>query len=435
MPTPASLLVGSGLPVMKRLPRAVTLGHLSRSVGTVFMGNVVARGLGFLFPLVVAHNLNVQDFATTYFLINSGFFVAELVTASYPTAMIRRVAAEDVSSRGTWILGAGLGGIPMLALAVATGAVVASVGSAPPLLMSMVLLGLSIDIYFFGVLSGLQRFGLLAAYRVAANLTQILLLVGLLALGVRSLTVVIAVYSFVYVLPIMAIEALYAPLRTTLRGARKPTRSEIAQLTRFAIPSLAAGLAYGGVLGLDVMMVRLLDPAALPAYSAARTLALPMMLVPLAIGVVVLPSAAARAPAEQTRLLLRALLATAVLSVAAVGAYLTLGSRLVDALFPSSFQDAIDPLRALSPALGLFGIYTVLSQWSLGVGRPVAPAVSLSCGASCGLVAHLLLTGRHGAVGAALALGIGAAVALLLLGAATLTTNARRAVRTERAGL
>ena len=408
--------------------RSVALGRLSRSVGTVFIGNLVARSLGVLFPIVVAHNLNQADFATTYFLISSGFFVAEFVTASYPTAMIQKLAAaEDDSSRGRWIVGGALGGIPMLALAVPTGAVVATAGSAPPLLMGMVLVGLSIDIYFFGILSGLQRFGLLVVYRIAANLAQIRLLLGLIALGVRSITAAIALYSFVYVLPIVAIEALHAPVRTALRGAQRPTRSDLAQLTRFAIPSLAAGLAYGGILGLDVIMVRLLEPAALPAYSVARTLALPMMLVPLAVGVVVLPGAAARGPADQTRLLVRAWGATAILSLTAVGVYLVFGPRLVDMLFPSSFHDAIEPLRALAPALGVLGLYTVLSQWSLGVGRPVAPAVSLSCGAFCGLVAHLLLTNQHGAVGAAVALGIGAAVALVLLGTATLTFHMHQA--------
>ncbi len=60
-------------------------------------------------------------------------------------------------------------------------------------------------------------------------------------------------------------------------------------------------------------------------------------------------------------------------------------------------------------------MYSVLSQWTLGTGRPWAAAVSLGIGALVTLAAHATLTASMGAVGAGWSIGLGVVVALVLL--------------------
>ena len=390
---------------------------LWRSALVVFAGNSVARALGFVFPVLLAHLLRRDDFALAYFFINGGFFVAELVTASFATAMIRHIAAEqDRSRQGRWLVAAIVRGLPMVCLAAIVGETVSLVAGAPPLLMTAMVVGLSIDIYYFGALSGLQRFGTLVGYRIAANLAQLVLLAVLAIAGVASVPTVVTLYALVYVIPIVAIESVKGPVLAALKAARRPTEGDVDTLTRFAMASLVAGLAYGGVLGLDVVLVRVLAPSDLASYGAARALTMPMTMIPLALGVVLLPRVAATPEAERRQLLLRAVRTTALLTLAVGAGYLVLGGLAVAILFPASYADAVGTLRALVPALGLLGIYGVLSQWCLGAGFPRWPATSLTAGAVIGAGADFVLIPLFGGRGAALGMTVGLCAAIALLG-------------------
>lgn len=389
---------------------------LWKSAAIVFAGNTVARALGFAFPVVLAHLLNRDDFALAYFFINGGFFVAEFVTASYATAVIRHIASETEPTRqGTWLMAALVRGAPMLFLAAIVGESVSAVAGAPPLLMTVMVIGLSIDIYYFGALSGLQKFGTLVGYRTAANLAQLVLLAVLAYLAVDSVPTVVTLYALVYLVPIVVIETLRGPVRSVLKTAHRPTRADFSALTRFAVPALVAGLAYGGVLGLDVVLVRLLATDELATYGAARALALPMTMIPLALGVVLLPRVATTPEGERWRLLVRTVALTSVLSLIAGLGYLVLGGFAVDTAFPASYHGATEALHALVPALGLLGIYVVLSQWCLGAGFPKLPAWSLTLGALSASGADMVLIPRYGAVGAGIGMSIGLIVAIGLL--------------------
>ena len=396
-----------------RLPPAVV----------VFVGNVVARGLGFLFPVVLAHLMDRPDFAIAAFLINTGFFAGEIVLTGFPTAMTRALASsrEARSQRG-WILAAILGGIPLLVVSVVLGAALAVRGEAPVALLTVVIVGLTIDAYYFALLRGLRRFGWLAIYRVAANLAQLVVIVVLgIVWGQLPLGVAVAVYSLIYLAPIAVIEVVDGPARHALRpnvSASISSAAEMARvidLTRFAIPALLSGAAYGAIMGFDVFFVRIFAPDALADYAAARSLAVPMLMVPFALSVVLLPQVAAAPPDETGRLLRRALgiaIGTAVLGWLA---YLVLGPAIIALIFPPSYAGATAPLTTLVPAIAIVGVYSIMSGWMLGIGRPWTTALCLAVGATVTIVGQVLITSRYGAVGAGIAMALGAATALVLV--------------------
>ena len=386
----------------------------------VFVGNTLARGLGFLFPIVLAHSMGRHDFALVYLFINMGFFTGELVLTGFPTAMARQIASEKVpSERGAWVPPAVLGGLPLLGVSIIAAEALAATANAPAGLTALVVIGLSIDAYYFSVLRGLEEFALLGAYRSAAALIQLLLLIAVVAAGIVSVEVVVVIYSFVYLVPIALIETVRRPLFRTLVAARRATRP-IRGLLRYAIPSLIIGLSYGAIFGLDVFFIRLGAPEALPDYLSARTLVQPMTLIPFAITIVLLPKLTRASDDERTRLLGRAVFATA--SVAVVGgiAYFTIGPAVIDLVFPSSYSASPETMGFLALAVGFLGVYSVLTQWWVAVGHPFRPAFTLTAGAAATAVLQLVLTPELGATGAALAIGGGVAFALLVIAPPTL---------------
>jgi O-antigen/teichoic acid export membrane protein len=387
---------------------------------------VFARGLGFLFPVVLANLTGRSDFATAMFLINTGFFAGEIVLTGFPTAMTRALAAErDPGARTGWVVAALLGGIPLLFASVVLGAALATRGEAPVALLTIVVVGLTIDAYYFALLRGLRRFGWLAIYRVAANLAQLLAILALAFIGVElSLPLVIAIYSLIYLVPITVIELIDGPSRRALSRpvgvplTRSTEAAHVVSLTRFAIPALLSGTAYGAILGFDVFFVRIFAPDSLADYAAARSLALPLLLVPFALSVVLLPQVAAAPQREVGRLLRRAL--SIALAAALVGwlGYVLLGGFVIDTFFPPSYAGAVAPLATLVPAVALLGIYSILSGWMMGIGRPWTTALCLATGACVTIAGQVLITSSLGAVGAGIAMALGAATALVLGGIA-----------------
>lgn len=397
----------------------------------MFAGNVIARALGFLFPVVLVRTLPRDEFALVYFYIATGFFVGELVLAGFPTSLTRFLAAPADRPLGAWWWSSLVAGLPLLLASALVGSFVATDAHADPILLALVVLGLSIDAYYFGSLRGLGRFTLLAGYRIGANLAQIVLLVVASWADVASVPVVVAIYAFTYLVPILVIELAAGPVRRILAGRPRPSLKLMRAMTAFAIPALISGTAYAAILGLDVYWVRTLAPTALADYSAARALVMPMGMVSFAIGIVLMPRVAAAQAGVAIGMLRDAVAVTAGSVILAVVAYAFLADIVVRLVYPESFVGAAALVPWLATAVGVIGIYSVVTQWWLGRSRPVVPAASLVVGALVASVAHLVLDPTWGGRGAALAMSGGALVALGLLGVATIRVT-RASARSAR---
>ena len=114
-----------------------------------------------------------------------------------------------------------------------------------------------------------------------------------------------------------------------------------------------------------------------------------MLLVPFALSVVLLPQVAAAPRRDIGRLLRRAVSIAAVAALAGWVAFLVLGPTVIDLFFPPSYADAIAPLTTLVPAVALLGIYSILSGWMMGIGRPWTTAICLATGAVVTIVGQV----------------------------------------------
>jgi O-antigen/teichoic acid export membrane protein len=395
-------------------------GALGGGTALVLVGNILARGLGLLFPIVVARLVGREDFGLVYFFINTGFLVGEIVLTGYPTALTRQMAAKDgLRPARPQVAAAILGGLPLYLVAVVVAIALGAPARADPALIVAVVTGLTIDAYYFAALRGFQRFGLLAMYRVGANLAQIVLVVAVAYASAPQVGTVVGIYAFVYLVPIALIEIIVGPLRRTLAEMARPTWESVVELTRFAVPALVSGVAYGVVVGLDVYVVRLLAPDAIPEYAAARAITLPLTMIPFGIGVVLMPRVAS-STGSSLGLLRDALALATGFGVVAVIGYLALSHVVVAVIYPPSLAGAAALAPALAAAFALFGCYSILGAWWFGIGRPGVAAATLVAGAAAALLSHAILTARLGAPGAALSVSIGAGTALVLLGGRTI---------------
>jgi O-antigen/teichoic acid export membrane protein len=387
-------------------------------LGKMVTGTMFARAIGFLFPVLLAHWESRQAFALIYFFIGVGFLVAEFSTSTFPVAMIT-LAARDGRNRdgevGAWFAAAARASIPAVLVAAVCGECLAYVAGAPAGLMTVVVVGLSIDGFYFSALTALEEYRLTIVYRTLANTGQLVLLGLAVILGVATVGVVLTIYSAVYLIPIVAIEAHRRPVRATVRRWRHAGDDRIRRLTSFAVPSLLAGLSYGVVFGGDVFVVRLLARHDSATYSAARALAVPLIIAPTAIGTVVQPRTAGATREEQWAMLRRVLAAGIGIALVGTLAYAAFAEPLVSLFYGHAYEGAAPELRLVAAALAVLGVHTLLQYWCLGAGFPGLPAISLACGASITVAIGFLVVPRLGGTGAAIAIAAGMTVAAGIL--------------------
>jgi O-antigen/teichoic acid export membrane protein len=302
-------------------------------------------------------------------------------------------------------------------VAVICGEGLSYVAGAPAGLMSIVVLGLSIDGFYFSALTTLEEYRLTVVYRCIANTGQLILLACAVAAGVASVGVVLAIYALIYFVPILAIEAYRGPVRAAGWRRTGATADRIRRLTSFAVPSLVAGLSYGVIFGGDVFLVRILARQDSAVYAAARALAVPLIIAPTAIGTMVQPETAGAAPDEQWAMLRRVLAAGIGIAVVGSLAYVVLAGPLVSVFYGHAYEAAVSQLRLVAVALAVLGVHTLVQYWCLGAGLPRIPAISLVCGASITAVVGLFAVPRLGGAGAAIAIAVGmtAATGVLLV--------------------
>ena len=207
--TPAPPVGGTQL--VRRLPLTVSSSFWGK-LGGMVTGTMFARAIGFLFPVLLTRWESRQAFGLIYFFIGAGFLVAEFSTSTFPVAMITLGAGErGAVPIGRWFSAAAVGSIPAVLVALICGECLSYLAGAPAGLMSVVVLGLSIDGFYFSALTTLEEYRLTVVYRCIANIGQLILLACAVVAGVASVGVVLAIYSLIYFVPIAAIEAVPRP--------------------------------------------------------------------------------------------------------------------------------------------------------------------------------------------------------------------------------
>ena len=261
---------------------------------------------------------------------------------------------------------------------------------------------------FSAVLRAQEEFSAFNAVRYSQPILTLLILIVLaLTHRLTPLNAALAyllTYVPIFLWLIVRLSRVYRPMLRGFRGA-------FSSLTSYGVRSYGADMLGQLVAGqLDrVLVVGLLDPAAMGLYVVAVGVARTLDVFPSAVAFIVLPKAASRPVEEVVALVGRgvrvsisaALLAAAVLAI--------LGPWALKLIYGQEFLGAVPVFRLLLAQAVLGGATWVLAQAFMASDRP--GTVSVMQGIGVGLTVPLLmvLVPRYGLVGAGLAMLISTA--------------------------
>ncbi len=388
----------------------------ARRISAVVSITLCGRLLGFIYPVLVLRHLDHDAAALAFFFINTGYFVVQPVSGGPAMAMVRPIAASSSNDeQAQWLRAAGKILVPGVTFAAILAVIVCVTSDAPVFPMLLMVAGLSFDTMYFQTLTARTRYTAAATYRLIANIAQLLAIVLVFTMGLQSVTLVVGIFALSYFFGFAGVEPRQRALIDLMRRRVVATHNQLRKLAITAVPTLLTGLAYAGIVGLDTYLVRLASPNLVAGYGAAKTLASPFLLIPIAVVTIVQPETAradaTRANALRRHLLLFGLLVSA---VAIVGCW-TLSGFVVSIIYGSRYQEAATTLSWLGTGATFLGFHTLLQVWCWGRDRYVPPMISLSTGALIAISCNLLLVPSLGAEGAGIAVCGGTAVAACLL--------------------
>jgi O-antigen/teichoic acid export membrane protein len=411
-------VIGMNILRIRLTVRTVTRGEREwlRRISGVLVVTLLGRLIGFLYPVLLLRQLDNAAAGLAFFFINSAYFVVQPVSGGAAMAMVSPIAAASTDDeRAQWLRAAANALVPgvMAAMAVAIFACVTS--NAPVLPMLAMVLGLSADTMYFQLLTARHRYAAAATYRLISNVAQLAALVVVLALGFRSVTLVVAIFAFSYVVGFAAVEPGQRVLLSLAQRAVSATRSQRRRLIKTAIPTAITGLAYSGITGADTYLVRLTHHDLVAPYGAAKTLAAPFLLVSLALATIVQPETARADRTQAASLRSRIIRLGAGGGAIAIAACWIFSGIAVRLVYGARYPAAVTTLSWLGAGTTLLGLHTLLQVWCWGRGQYVMPLISLVTGAGVAIAANLALVPRLGAPGGGVAMCIGAAVAMVLI--------------------
>jgi O-antigen/teichoic acid export membrane protein len=391
---------------------------LIRSSAVVFAGFATARALGFLFSVAAARILVPLDYGRLTYALAVVTITSVFISGS-PIGLSRYLARNqgDRALQETYFTN----WVSLVAFIVVISAVIVTpvsylIGLHGGLLVGVLcnLVGIAVLETYREVQRGLDRYAAMMSVYVIANLVQ---LIGILILGgldVRSPSVFLIVYglssavALVLVLPIMPVGLKFVRERISLVRAR--------EIFRFNRPLLLQSVFFAIWFGSDLVMVqRLMSTEATGNYGVAKALVQVLMLAPTAIGTAILPRMARLGEKSVSRYMLAALGLTGLATVPLVAGAALLGPRLILIVFGTKYPQAATPLTILAIGMGLYGFYTVMGSIWVGLGRPAIDPVATGTAMACTLAIGVTMIPRMGLAGAALAFTIGAAARLAVI--------------------
>jgi O-antigen/teichoic acid export membrane protein len=183
----------------------------------------------------------------------------------------------------------------------------------------------------------------------------------------------------------------------------------------FDAPLFGRMIRYGGrvylaclfsflVIRSDLLLVNyFLGTSSAGVYSIAAQIADVLLLVPVTIGMILMPRIAAGAPENSEAVTARVTRHAALIMSLLCGAAFVLVGPVVDVLYGAPFREAIAATRWLLPGIWALGINGILMNHYAGRGLPWVAVVTPFCGLVVNVTLNLVLIPSIGLVGAAAA--------------------------------
>jgi O-antigen/teichoic acid export membrane protein len=389
-------------------------------------GSTIARALGLLFWVLLAHLLNPDDVGFVRYSITLAGILA-IAATSGPTSISRFLAAnrDDQQARDRYFSNGLVGAAVLLPISLFVSVLGLWLLHELNLGTILCIVGLSGFSFYFALARGMNNAWKMGLTYLLSNTVQMVLIVVVLGLfGLRTPTVALMVYGLTFLSPFIL--ELFRPSAFRFRPSLI-SKSTLLELARFAIPVVSANAVYTIWIGTDILLVQNFIPHAAGSYAAAKTLASAFLFIPSAITVVLMPRVAKQGLSKSKSYTAGAILATFVLCLFGLVIVAVWGHELIALTFGRRYSDAYLPLVVMCAGMGLYSVYILLEAFIVGRGRPIFAVTALSTALVSTGITGLWLTPSLGMLGASFSFYIGAA-----LGTTVMLFNAWYIMRKEK---
>jgi O-antigen/teichoic acid export membrane protein len=354
------------------------------AAGIMLAATVITNGANYLYSLIMGRQLGPELFGEFTALLGILMILSvatqsvQTVVARYVTSLSAELGHAATLAFARRILGRltlfGIGAfvvwIPLSwplarVLQIDTAAPVIAAGAA-------LILGFSLPV-LWGLYQGEQRFAHLGSNMIIVSVGRLLIGVPLVVLGAS----VAGAIGALAISTAIAFAAAYPSLRGSARLKERvgpPARTLVA----YGLPTTAGLAAWTLLTNLDVVFVKASATATEAGYyGAAATIGKIPLFLPIALGLVIFPMAAARhAAGQDSRMLVRrtgqVVVATSIFIVAVAAVEADLALRV---MFGSEFVPADELVVPVVAAMCCFALTNVLLFYYLSVHRMSFPAV------------------------------------------------------------
>ncbi len=382
------------------------------------IGTAIARVLGLAFSLVLAAAFPADQYGEVRYAIAVASIVS-IGTMPFGQHVIARFVSKyrNDEAKLDSVLSSAFLVLPVLFLLTVIIAVPTLLGLGKfNIGILAIFLGETLFYTYWGLSSGFLEPRRLTVAYLASNLVQIILVYILIVqLGIRSPTLALVIYGLSY-LPPLTLLAIFWPLPGRVH-MRLMDSQVIWELLHFSLPIWVSHTCYTLSLSLDLLLLeRLGNENQLGAYSLAKTLATMFIIVPAGISTLLMPKVASTPQSEHRRSLIRMLILTLLIDGIGLLIYLPLAGPVTQRVFGHDYLVPLAVSLILALYMVAYGIHGLVTAVFVGSGRPQVESISRIIELAATLLGCWFFISMWGALGAAIAMLTGKALALATYG-------------------
>jgi O-antigen/teichoic acid export membrane protein len=392
------------------------------------IGSFGARLLAMVFWLFVASAFSPDDYGSIQYIITLGALFA-IVTHPFGQHVLARYIGkyrQEPDQLQLYLSNAWLFlGVLISASLLIGGPILWALGRLDMGVFS-VFFGVTLFYTYWGVSSGYLASGRLTIAFFGSNLMQLLFtFVAIQLLNIRSVQVMLVIYGFSYLLPIIALQ-IFTPLPLHLSRI-KPDRAALTDLFQFFWPAWISHAGYMIYIAVPILLLEyFVDNTSVGIYSLTLTLTAVFGIVNTSVATLFMPRAAELAPQERRRQLRNIMGILLMLNlVMMIGYVLTIG-WFVQTFFSAEYLTSFWTYIVMGLNAVVVGMQGIVSASLLGGGQVRLDAVGRVATVILMVVFGLLLIPSLAELGAAIAALVGPVVALLIYGGAALAARRQR---------
>lgn len=385
--------------------------NLIRQTSFLTLSNVLTRGAGIVFFIILARSLSVSDYGLFRYLLSLSMIYAIFFTG-FPTALTKFISGEKADSgavaeytTSTVLLMAGV----LIVLIIP-----ALIFHEDSFFLILLLFAALVDAVYLGFARGLLNYTKLAGFKLIENAIQLaILIVSYLMYGKVTFAFAIIFFSFSGIASLVIFEIFKPEFKLNFAFSWLRAR----QLITFTIPVVLGAVGWIVMSGINPILIKHFKGAEqVGFYSVGMTLAQVFSFLPDAIATITMPKVAASKNRQALpRYLVLSAIGILLISAIMLILLLTLKTWILTLLFTNKYTPALVVILPLSIAQILSGIGSIYASAWQGLNKPVVPSVIVSIGAAINLIAGYFLTKQYGIVGASISLLIATAVSFLII--------------------